>query len=247
MHIEEDFEQIFNQDSRQKKTIGRGIHNRASRTRKHESVVMPSDRLDKKSVPYRNTVKPGIVRTTSLKEIARMELLDRIKQGDLPSMQEIDDYSEQHGFEAAQELVAEIRRLFNGTELCKLWGTYNGKVVDFCLGKYQVTKVPSTGDILVGQAALDFMSKKNKAAKESKTANAITIAQPMTPVPVEGHEHASGHEIRQPLKIHGFQIQAAKECSSEELYKLLDRLGAFVDREDDQQYYVEITIRELPR
>ena len=117
MYAEEDVEQIFLKDCKDKKRTASGIHGRALRLRKNESVVMPSDRL--KGFEKRLVTGAGYIKLTTVKEVFLMDWFEEIKNGTILTPEQIDQIAEEQGFESAQSILAELLRLHNLKDLQK--------------------------------------------------------------------------------------------------------------------------------
>lgn len=246
-----DAERIFIQDSREKKVIGYGIHGRAARLRKSEAVVMPSDRMDKKSLEYKKNCKPGVLHTTTIGEIQMTAMMERVHAGEIPPMHEIDELP----FKEAQQICAELRRLHDNKEFMKAWNIYLAKVVNFLYHKYQVTRGPG-GTILVGQAAVDYSDNKtaglrNRTQKDDKE----NIPQKKERkkrelVTLNAHEEMYTPQqavvVQAPVapKKEGLELNIARKYTSKEFAKLLERLTLFIDSDEEQELFVELVIRE---
>lgn len=156
----ENVEKIFNQDVRDKKTTGSGIHGRAARLRKHEAVVMPSDRLtglEKKLIKA-----PGPLRIYTMEAMKYMDMLERITKGVIPPLAEI----EALGFDKAQQCIAELRRLYTNNTLGSAWRMKSTVSQSDLFDKYMVAKTAG-GQVIIGQAAIEYRKKHNRKGEKN--------------------------------------------------------------------------------
>lgn len=173
---EENVEWIFNEDCRDKKKTGNGIHGRAARLRKHESVKMPSEQEPDK-FQRRLILGAGPCFTTTLRELKLVELLEKIRNGEWITVQDLKALP----FEDGQKVYAEIRRLHTTAEMYQGFSCSSAQISELSW-LFQVAR--SGKQILVGEPALDVLrgftehrqnqakgkreSKDNDKAKEKK-------------------------------------------------------------------------------
>lgn len=145
----EDVEWIFNQDVRDKKRTGNGIHGRAARLRKHESVKMPSEREPDK-FQRRLTLNAGPCFITTLREMKLLKLMEKVQTGEYPTVAELKEIP----YEDGQKLYAELRRLHTTTEILKGLDCAPAQISELSWH----FKVARKGkQILVGDDALDVL------------------------------------------------------------------------------------------
>lgn len=111
---EENIEWIFNQDCRDKKRTGNGIHGRAARLRKKEAVKMPSERETDK-FQRKIILGAGPCYVTTLREMKLLELLDRVKNKQQITIDDIKELPVKDGL----EIYTELRRMYGIEELQK--------------------------------------------------------------------------------------------------------------------------------
>ena len=109
---ESEIERMLKDEIREQKRTGNGIHGRALRLRKHETVRTPSESL--KGIEKKVVMSPSVLRITSIKEIQMEDLINRIKiNGEIPSKSEFEALD----FESNQKALAELRRLHTNHEI----------------------------------------------------------------------------------------------------------------------------------
>jgi len=244
MYAEEDVEQIFLKDCKDKKRTASGIHGRALRLRKNEAVVMPSDRL--KGFQKRLITGAGCIKLTTMKEVFLMDWFEEIKKGTIPSPEQIDKISEEQDFETAQSILAELLRLHNLKDLQKGMPTMKDyqKFKAFCQ-KYQVAKDRSS-TVFIGQDAIDYVQRSRKPKEESQkrhytkrtevnpvqedVVEQVVINKPQT-ITTEANQH--------PL------IYYKRKFTAEQLTAFFERLSLFLD--NTSQYEIEITLKEVSK
>lgn len=242
MNHNEDIPKIFQDDCRDKKTTARGVHGRALRLRKHETVHMPTDNL--KGFERRLVTAPGAIKFTTIKEMLIMDWLDRIKNGEIPSLEIINQLAEDEGNEVAQAILVELLRTRTLSELSKTIKQFkiHEKYKQTCI-KYKVAK-DRTGQVFTGEKALEYFentkSKTNtniqKIVDSTYTNNKL---QPSTSEQVES--------IAQPIlyvpKEETPFIYHKKTYNTKQINDFLTRLGLFLD--PDCTYEIEIKIKEV--
>ena len=110
--FEEDVEWIFNQDCREKKRTGNGIHGRAARLRKKECVRTPSEQEPDK-FKRKLILGAGPCFVTTLRELKLLELLDKVKNKQQITFDEIKELPIQDGL----DIYSELRKMHNIDEL----------------------------------------------------------------------------------------------------------------------------------
>lgn len=145
----ENVEWIFNQDVRDKKKTGNGIHGRAARLRKKESVKMPSEREPNK-FQRRLILGAGPCYVTSLREMKLLEWLDKIQNGEWISIEELKSLP----FEDGQKIYAELRRLYTTADMYKGFTCSSAQIAELSW-HFQVARSGKT--IVVGEPALDVL------------------------------------------------------------------------------------------
>jgi len=244
MYAEEDVEQIFLRDCKDKKRTASGIHGRALRLRKNEAVVMPSDRL--KGFQKRLVTGAGCIKLTTMKEVFLMDWLEEIKNGTIPTPEQIDKISEEQGFESAQSILAELLRLHNLKDLQKGMPSMKDyqKFKTFCQ-KYQVAKDRSS-TVFIGQDAIDYVqrSRKPKEQVQKRHYTKRTEVNPAQEDVVEQQvEQVNKPEtITTEMSQHPL-IYYKRKFTAEQLTAFFERLSLFLD--NTSQYEIEITLKEV--
>ena len=108
----EDVEWIFNQDVREKKKTGNGIHGRAARLRKKESVKMPSEQEPNK-FQRRLILGAGPCFITTLREMKLLELMEKVKSREQITIDELKELPIQDG----AQIYNELRKIYDIVEL----------------------------------------------------------------------------------------------------------------------------------
>ena len=112
---ESEIERMLKEEIREQKRTGNGIHSRASRLRKHETVRTPSESL--KGLERLKIYAPSVIFTTTIGEMKMNELLEKIKSGEIPPKSEFEVLD----FESNQKALAELRRLHTNFAIMKSW------------------------------------------------------------------------------------------------------------------------------
>jgi hypothetical protein len=140
----DEIEFLLFEDARAKRAAGRGVFHRASRLRKNETVVTPTQRMNAFDRKY--IVAPGPCTITKLEDMKMKELMNRIKNQEIPIKEEIEALPMEQG----QKVVAELRRLYTNEELMVAWKFNSKKFNDFVNGKYRVRKTKYS-TIIIGE------------------------------------------------------------------------------------------------
>ena len=244
MYAEEDVEQIFLKDCKDKKRTASGIHGRALRLRKNEAVVMPSDRL--KGFQKRLVTGAGCIKLTTMKEVFLMDWLEEIKKGIIPTPEQIDKIAEEQGFEIAQSILAELLRLHKLKDLQNNMPSMKDyhKFKVFC-EKYQVAKDRSS-TVFIGQDAIDYvqLSRKPKEQVQKRHYTKRTEVNPVQEDIVEQVEQVviNKPEITTEVAQHPL-IYYKRKFTAEQLTAFFERLSLFLD--NTSQYEIEITLKEV--
>ena len=242
MYAEEDVEQIFLRDCKDKKRTASGIHGRALRLRKNEAVVMPSDRL--KGFQKRLITGAGCIKLTTMKEVFLMDWFEEIKNGTIPTPEQIDKIAEEQGFESAQSILAELLRLHNLKDLQKGMPSMKDyqKFKSFCQ-KYQVAKDRSS-TVFIGQDAIDYVqrSRKPKEQVQKRHYTKRTEVNPVQEDIVEQVEQVNKPETTTEVTQHPL-IYYKRKFTAEQLTAFFERLSLFLD--NTSQYEIEITLKEV--
>jgi len=247
MYAEEDVEQIFLRDCKDKKRTASGIHGRALRLRKNEAVVMPSDRL--KGFQKRLITGAGRIKLTTMKEVFLMDWFEEIKKGIIPTPEQIDKIAEEQDFETAQSILAELLRLHNLKDLQNNMPSMKDyhKFKVFC-EKYQVAKDRSS-TVFIGQDAIDYVQRSRKP-KEQVQKRHYTKRTEVNPVQEDVVKQVEQVVINKPETItteisqHPL-IYYKRKFTAEQLTAFFERLSLFLD--NTSQYEIEITLKEVSK
>ena len=246
MYAEEDVEQIFLKDCKDKKRTASGIHGRALRLRKNESVVMPSDHL--KGFQKRLITGAGCIKLTTVKEVFLMDWFEEIKKGTIPTPEQIDKIAEEQDFESAQSILAELLRLHNLKDLQKGMPSMKDyqKFKAFCQ-KYQVAKDRSS-TVFIGQDAIDYVQRSRKPKEESQKRH-YTKRTEVNPAQKDVVEQVEQVVINKPettteVSQHPL-IYYKRKFTAEQLTAFFERLSLFLD--NTSQYEIEITLKEVSK
>ena len=239
--FEENIEKIFNQDVRDKKVTGSGVRGRALRLRKNENVVMPSDRLsgfEKKSVKA-----PGVCRTYNILEANAMEMLERIRKGEIPFYAEIEEL----GFEKAQECLAELRRLYKNSELQREWKLMSNRKFQNLYDKYMITKV-SAGNVLIGTEAMERKGmdgrRGNSGPRKRKTNSPSNENQIVNSVDVTPETYVATPFIKKSIIEEDYNaVFVNRTFKYPHLSAFLERLTLYLD--PNCEFEVEIKIKQI--
>ena len=146
-----EIERMLRDEIREQKRTGNGVHGRALRLRKHETVRTPSESLV--GVERRKVMAPGVIKVTTIGEIKMNALIEKIQTGEIPTKAEFDALD----FIGSQTAAAEMRRLHTNAEICDNWKCSPTTLSTFFV-KMQVAKSKGN-NVMVGQAAVDFRNK----------------------------------------------------------------------------------------
>ena len=240
-----EIERMLRDEIREQKRTGNGIHGRASRLRKHETIRTPSERLT--GVERRMVMAPGVIKVTTIGEINMNALIDKIKSGEIPTKAEFDalDYI------GAQTVAAELRRLHTNAEICDNWKCSPTSLSTF-FTKMQVAKSKGN-NVMVGQAAVDYRNKikttrgvpklgePNEIRAYDKAPVHVTTANPnedvytcaINPAPM----------FMPPKEPENVLTNIKRKFKTDELSKFLERLTLYLS-EEDQEFWVEIKVTE---
>lgn len=182
-----------------------------------------------------------------------MDLLEQIKQGEVPHYKEI----EKLDFSDAQACFAELRRLYINTDLKRPWKLTNNTDFVAIFRKYQIAKTTG-GQVYVGQAAMDYMQeldnviiKRNEKRMKNKKQEDTQKLQKDSPIIKGPTPPAVYHEvltptpvIRQPwIEETRNVISISRNYTSNELTDYLTRLSLYLSPESE--FEVEITVKEI--
>ena len=228
---ESEIEKMLKEEIREQKRTGNGIHSRALRLRKHESVRTPSEGLV--GIERKKVFLPSVLRITTVKEIEMEELLEKIKQGEIPSKAELEALD----FESCQKATAELRRLHTNSEIMKIWKCSSQLLSNF-FTEFQIAKIKG-GTVLVGKPAIDFLNKGRATRGISKIKEQSKISQKD-----KSNEENANTIIQEEKEMDNYLINIKKKFKTEELANFLDRLSKFLS-EENQEFLVEIKVIEI--
>ena len=228
-----EIERMLRDEIREQKRTGNGVHGRALRLRKHETVRTPSESLV--GVERRKVMAPGVIKVTTIGEIKMNALIEKIQTGEIPTKAEFDALD----FIGSQAAAAELRRLHTNAEICDNWKCSPTTLSTFFV-KMQVAKSKGS-NVMVGQAAVDFRNKirASRGVPKIGVTNERTIPNDETvytfainPTPIPQKE------------VENVLTSIKRKYKTEELAKFLDRLALFLS-EENQEYFVEIRVTEV--
>jgi hypothetical protein len=266
---EENVEWIFNQDVREKKRTGNGIHGRAARLRKHESVKMPSEQEPDK-FQRRLILGAGPCFVTSLKGMILMEWMDKIENGEWISIEQLKDLP----FDDGQKIYARIRTLHTTAEMYKGFGCSSAQISELSW-HFQVARSGKT--IVVGEPALEILRgftehrqnqaeqkriKNNSPRSSKKDSDKPKRKYKSREVKTNGESQESKNElaisqiyqeeipsneitlveIKDP-EIELLRMAVRNTYSSEQVIALLTRISLFVEGQENQ-FEVNLILQE---
>ena len=254
---ESEIEQMLKQEIREQKRTGNGIHGRALRLRKHESVRTPSESL--KGIERLKIYAPSVIYSTTIGEMKMNELLEKIKSGEIPPKQEFEVLE----FESSQKALAELRRLHTNFAIMKSWKCSSNNLSLF-FQKMQVARTKKGNSILIGQAAVDYFNKnKVSEVREEKVkrpynrhVNVSQVSQSndsdesnvnYKDVKEICDKSVTSTTIIEPInviEVNNALININRIFKTEQISGLLDRLAMFLS-EDDQEFLVELKVTEV--
>ncbi|MDR3543105.1 MAG: hypothetical protein P4L69_19390 [Desulfosporosinus sp.] len=238
-----EIERMLRDEIREKKKTGNGVHGRALRMRKHETVRTPSESLV--GVERRMVMAPGVIKVTTIGEIKMNALIERIRTGEIPTKAEFEALD----FIGSQTAAAEMRRIHTNAEICERWKCSPTSLSTFFV-KMQVAKSKGN-NVMVGQAAVDFRNKIRATRgapiiNEPKEKRAYAHAPVPTSIPNEEtvYTFAINPTPLPPKEAENILTNIKRKYKTDELAKFLDRLALFLS-EEDQEYFVEIRVTEV--
>jgi len=259
---ESEIERMLKDDIRQQKRTGNGIHGRALRLRKHESVRTPSESLT--GIEKKIVMNAGVIFTTTIGEMKMNELLTKVIRGEVPPKSEFEALD----FDDCQKVTAELRRLHTNAEIMKTWKISSQSLSNF-FQKMEVAKIKG-GQILIGQSAVDFINKGRATrgiskigdnnnqekvkrpynrtnhdadSKEILSGNTIPT-QNFDSIPIQQTKQKEIVECKEVVIDNNYLINIKRKYKTSEIGGLLDRLSMFLS-EDSQEFLIEIKVTEV--
>jgi len=249
---ESEIEKMLKDDIREQKRTGNGIHGRALRLRKHETVRTPSESLT--GIERKIVMNAGVIFTTTIGEMKMTEFLEKIKSGEIPPKSEFEALD----FESSQKALAELRRLHTNFEIMKKWKCSSGGLSLF-FEKMQVAKIKKGNSILIGQSAVDYLNK-NKVARglpkigEEKERIKRPYNRQVNISQVNDSDTSNVNEVNvtstpsiqtiKEVEVNNALINIKRKFKTEDLGKFLERLTLFLS-EENQEFLVEIRVTEV--
>ena len=250
---ESEIEKMLKDEIREQKRTGNGIHGRALRLRKHETVRTPSESLV--GIERLKIYAPSVIFTTTIGEMKMTELLEKIKLGEIPSKSEFEALD----FESSQKALAELKRLHTNFAIIKNWKCSSGGLSSF-FEKMQVAKIKKGNSILIGQAAVDHLNK-NKVARglpkigEEKAKRPYNRHVNVSQVNDSDESNVNEVDIKnvtstpriqtiKEVEVKNALINIKRKFKTEDLGKFLERLTLFLS-EENQEFLVEIRVTEV--
>jgi len=254
---ESEIERMLKLEIQDQKRTGNGIHGRALRLRKHETVKTPSESL--KGIERLKIYAPSVIHSTTIGEMKMNELLEKIKSGEIPPKSEFEALD----FENSQKALAELRRLHTNHDIVKQWKCSSVSLNSYFL-TMQVAKSKKGNNVFIGQSAIDYLNneriakgfpKINEQDDHKKRAynRHVNVSQS------DDNKKSNVNEVNdkiftstphvQPVKeveVNNALINIKRKFKTLELENFLQRLSMFLS-EDNQEYLVEIKVTEVER
>jgi len=253
---ESEIERMLKDDIREQKRTGNGIHGRALRLRKHETVRTPSESLQ--GIERLKIYAPSVIHSITIGEMKMNELLEKINLGEIPPKQEFEALD----FDNCQKSLAELRRLHTNHEIMKSWKCSSTSLSSF-FAEMQVAKIKG-GEILIGKSAVDFLNKgriTRGLPKIGEDNNKEKIKRPYNRhvsvdnskeilseniIPTQNVDSISIQQTQQKEIVidNNYLINVKRKFNTRNLASFLERLTLFLS-EDDQEFLVEIKVTEV--
>ena len=250
---ESEIEKMLKDEIREQKRTGNGIHGRALRLRKHETVRTPSESLV--GIERLKIYAPSVIHSTTIGEMKMTELLEKIKLGEIPSKSEFEALD----FESNQKALAELRRLHTNHEIMKSWKCSSTFLSSF-FAETQVAKIKG-GEILTGKSAVDFLNKgriTRGLPKIGEDSNQEKIKRPYNRVaPIDNSKEILSENIiptqnvdsifinqKETIIENNYLINVNRKFNTRNLASFLERLTLFLS-EENQEFLVEIRVIEV--
>jgi hypothetical protein len=265
--FEENVEWIFNQDCRDKKRTGNGIHGRAARLRKKESVKMPSEREPDK-FQRKLILGAGPCFTTTLREMKLMGWLERLENKEWPTIEELRELP----YEDGQKIYAKLRTLYTTADMYQGFKCSSAAISEL---SYHFQVARSGKQIIVGEQALEILrgfteNRQNQAqakrekggreasspsekpkrkykARESKAPQIVEVQKETAVIKVQQQEEIAPNEItlvevKKP-EIDLLRISVKNIYSAEQIMAFLTRVQLFVEGQPNQ-FELSLTLQE---
>jgi len=248
---ESEIERMLKDDIREQKRTGNGIHGRALRLRKHETVRTPSESL--KGIERLKVYAPSVIHSTTIGEMKMNELLEKIKQGEIPPKSEFEALD----FESSQKALAELRRLHTNHEIMKSWKCSSTSLSNF-FAEMQIAKIKG-GEILIGKSAIDFLNKgritrglpkigeDNNQEKIKRPYNrhiSVDNSKEILSESIIPTQNVEVVKIKEVIIENNYLINVKRKFKAMEIENFLERLAMFLS-EDGQEFLVEIRVTEV--
>jgi len=249
---ESEIERMLKDDIRQQKRTGNGIHGRALRLRKHESVRTPSESLT--GIERKIVMNAGVIHSTTIGEMKMNELLEKIKSGEIPPKSEFEALD----FENSQKALAELRRLHTNHDIVKQWKCSSVSLNSYFL-TMQVAKSKKGNNVFIGQSAIDYLNneriakgfpKINEQDDHKKRAynRHINVSQvnDKDVKEINDKNFTSTPSIKkvEEIEVNNALINIKRKFNTLELENFLQRLSMFLS-EDHQEYFIELKVTEI--
>jgi len=212
----------------------------------------PSESL--KGIERLKVYAPSVIHSTTIGEMKMNELLEKIKQGEIPSKAEFEALD----FESSQKALAELRRLHTNFAIMKSWKCSSNSLSVF-FEKMQVARTKKGNSILIGQSAVDYLNK-NKVARglpkigEEKERIKRPYNRQVNISQVNDSDTSNVNEVNvtstpsiqtiKEVEVNNALINIKRKFKTEDLGKFLERLTLFLS-EENQEFLVEIRVTEV--
>ena len=248
---ESEIARMLKDDIREQKRTGNGIHGRALRLRKHKTVRTPSESL--KGIERLKVYAPSVIHSTTIGEMKMNELLEKIKQGEIPPKSEFEALD----FESSQKALAELRRLHTNHEIMKSWKCSSTSLSNF-FAEMQIAKIKG-GEILIGKSAIDFLNKgritrglpkigeDNNQEKIKRPYNrhiSVDNSKEILSESIIPTQNVEVVKIKEVIIENNYLINVKRKFKAMEIENFLERLAMFLS-EDGQEFLVEIRVTEV--
>lgn len=209
-------ERLLREDIREKKLAGYGEAKRvkSKRGKCKGDIRFPSDF-------HQDDKRPGVCIVLTKNRVIRMDLVERIKQGEIVPLQDVENLP----FEEGQRVVIALREKFKNSTISKAWGLPEPKISDMFRKKYKVHKTRQ-GSVYVVDPSEGPLPKGN---------NKVSMDPPEEPL-LKG----KGKVLREGQ---GDMLRKVLKCSGLEASEKISAILPFLDH--DKNYSITVTIEEM--
>ena len=211
----------------------------------------PSESL--KGIERLKVYAPSVIHSTTIGEMKMNELLEKIKQGEIPPKSEFEALD----FESSQKALAELRRLHTNHEIMKSWKCSSTSLSNF-FAEMQIAKIKG-GEILIGKSAIDFLNKgritrglpkigeDNNQEKIKRPYNrhiSVDNSKEILSESIIPTQNVEVVKIKEVIIENNYLINVKRKFKAMEIENFLERLAMFLS-EDGQEFLVEIRVTEV--